>query len=279
MKIAVVTLHKMEIIGYVAALIVGVSMGLIGGGGSILTLPILVYLFGIEPLIATSYSLFVVGITSFAGVILKIKEKQVDFKMALLFGLPDLLGVVVMRTFIFPPIPGNLFLVHNHMVTKGELVLILVSILMLISSFLLLKRSSKLNPSIHENKQRPVFILMLIGFLTGLLTGMVGVGGGFIIIPVLVLWTQLPMKFAIGTSLAIIAAKSIMGFVADKVNFNLEHNLILWISGLSLIGLFLGNTISRQISALKLQKGFGWLVILVGAYMFFNTLYTILIKN
>ena len=269
----------MEIIGYVAALIVGVSMGLIGGGGSILTLPILVYLFGIEPLIATSYSLFVVGITSFAGVILKIKEKQVDFKMALLFGLPDLLGVVVMRTFIFPPIPGNLFLVHNHMVTKGELVLILVSILMLISSFLLLKRSSKLNPSTLENKQRPVFILMLIGFLTGLLTGMVGVGGGFIIIPVLVLWTQLPMKFAIGTSLAIIAAKSIMGFVADKVNFNLEHNLILWISGLSLIGLFLGNTISRQISALKLQKGFGWLVILVGAYMFFNTLYIILIKN
>ena len=105
----------MEIIGYVAALIVGVSMGLIGGGGSILTLPILVYLFGIEPLIATSYSLFVVGITSFAGVLLKIKEKQVDFKMALLFGLPDLLGVVVMRTFIFPPIPGNLFLMHNHM--------------------------------------------------------------------------------------------------------------------------------------------------------------------
>ena len=104
-------------------------------------------------------------------------------------------------------------------------------------------------------------------------------GGGFIIIPVLVLWTRLPMKLAIGTSLAIIAAKSIMGFVADKVNFNLEHNLILWISGLSLVGLFLGNTISQRISALKLQKGFGWLVILVGAYMFFNTLYIILIKN
>lgn len=165
------------------------------------------------------------------------------------------------------------------MVTKGELVLILVSILMLISSFLLLKRSAKFDPQIHEDKQRPVFILMFIGFLTGLLTGMVGVGGGFIIIPVLVLWTRLPMKLAIGTSLAIIAAKSIMGFVADKVNFNLEHNLILWISGLSLVGLFLGNTISQRISALKLQKGFGWLVILVGAYMFFNTLYIILIKN
>lgn len=269
----------MEIIGYVAALLVGVSMGLIGGGGSILTLPILVYLFGIEPLIATSYSLFVVGITSFSGVILKIKEKQVDFKMALLFGIPDLIGVVIMRTYLFPPIPGNLFIIHSHMVTKGELVLILVSILMLISSFLLLKRSVKIDSPTSKKEQRPVLILLLIGFLTGLLTGMVGVGGGFIIIPVLVLWARLPMKFAIGTSLAIIAAKSIMGFIADKVNFNLEHGLILWISALSLIGLFFGNTISKRISAFKLQKGFGWLVIMVGAYMFFNTLYIILIKN
>lgn len=269
----------MELVGYIAALIVGVLMGLIGGGGSILTVPILVYLFGIEPLIATSYSLFIVGITSFAGVLVKIKEKQVDFKMALLFGIPDLLGVLVMRTFIFPPLPGNIFLIRNHMVTKGELVLIIISILMLVSSFLLLKRTTTLEALINENKNRSLAFLILIGFLTGLLTGMVGVGGGFIIIPVLVLWTQIPMKYAVGTSLVIIAAKSIMGFIADKVNFNLEHNLIIWISVLSLIGLLLGNTISKKVSAFRLQKSFGWLVLLAGAYMFINTFYIILLKK
>lgn len=265
----------MEIIGYIASLLVGLSMGLIGGGGSILTVPILVYLFHIEPLTATSYSLFIVGSTSLLGAGIKVYEKNVDLRMALLFGIPDLIGVITMRTYLFPPIPGNLFHLGHHMVTKGECVLVLFSILMLLSARLILRKMDTLHDiQTHKVKSNKYFILL--GFLTGLLTGMVGVGGGFIIIPILVLWGRLTMKDAVGTSLIIIAAKSLMGFFADKFNFDMQHHLIYWISGLALVGLVFGILLHNKIHARYLQKGFAWLVVGVGSYMLITTLNTIL---
>lgn len=268
----------MEILGYIASLLVGISMGLIGGGGSLLAMPIFIYLFHINPLVATSYSLFLVGITSLIGTVLKISSKSIDTHMVLLFGIPDLMGVILMRKYLFPPIPGNLFLIGNHMLTKSDLVLIMFSILMIFAAKAMIQSKQKLELKtlLAEVTPKSSWFFIGMGLATGLLTGMVGAGGGFIIIPILVLWAGIPMNKAVGTSLAIIACKSLIGFVVDKINFDLDHGLIWYISALAVLGLFIGNILSKKIAIQHLQKGFGVLVIALGAYMLIHTISSIL---
>lgn len=268
----------MEIIGYIASLLVGISMGLIGGGGSLLAMPIFIYLFHIDPLVATSYSLFLVGITSLVGTVLKLHSKSIDLHMVLLFGIPDLIGVILMRKYIFPPIPGDLLRIGSHMLTKAELVLIVFSILMILAAKAMVQNKEKLElKTLHINVlPKSSWFYLTMGLLTGLLTGMVGAGGGFIIIPILVIWAHIPMNKAVGTSLAIIACKSLVGFLIDKINFNLDHGLIWYISALALTGLIIGNLISKKIAIQHLQRGFGILVIALGMYMLFHTIINII---
>ncbi len=257
----------LEIFGYLAAIMVGLSMGLVGGGGSILIIPILVYLLQIEPLAATTYSFFVVGIISLVGAVMKIQGKQVNLKMALLFGIPDIIGVITMRTFIFPPIPGNLFMLSNHMVTKSELVMVIFSIIMIISSISMVRKKDNENEDVTGVLNKPIWFFFILGTLTGWLTGMVGVGGGFLIIPVLVLYAGLPMKQAVGTSLVIIATKSLFGFLSGHAHYQVEYKMAIILSALALIGLFIGNILSRKISSKLIQTGFGWSVLVLGIYM------------
>lgn len=258
----------MEIIGYIASLFIGIILGLIGGGGSILTLPVLVYLFGVAPTLATAYSLFIVGAASLAGTYTKHREGLINYRTALTFGIPSISTVFITRKFILPAIPADVFSMQRFVVTKDLLLMLLFALLMVAASMSMLwKRTS---PEIKHGHSQPFHyaLILVAGAGEGLLTGLVGAGGGFLIIPALVTLNKLPMKQAVGTSLLIIAAKSWIGFSGDLLNGKtMDWELLLTISSIAIIGIFLGNVLSRKIDGASLKKGFGWFVLVMGTYI------------
>ena len=256
-----------SICGLIASLLIGLSLGLIGGGGSILTVPILVYLFHIEPVLATAYSLFIVGATSIIGTIPKYKAGQVKINTALLFGIPSILGVFLTRTFILPQIPYILFSGNSFSITKNIFLMMLFASLMIAASYSMIKSSKTIKASPSSATQLNYPLIITLGAMEGFLTGLVGAGGGFLIIPALVLFTQLPMKEAIGTSLLIIAAKSLIGFLGDLSHSEIDWSLLGLLSGIAILGILIGNRLSRKIDGQKLKKGFAWFVLTVGVYI------------
>jgi len=259
----------MEIIGYFASLLIGISLGLIGGGGSILTVPVLVYLFKVEPVTATAYSLFIVGATSLVGVFPKYKKGEINIKTAIVFGIPSILSVYSTRAFIVPAIPNEIFTLGSFVATKAFMTMLLFALLMVFASVSMI-RSKK---QVVDEEGEQVFnypMILLEGTVVGLITGLVGAGGGFLIIPALVLFSKLPMKQAIGTSLLIIAAKSLIGFTGDLGRQSINWNLLLSVTMLAIAGIFIGNTIGNKIAADKLKKGFGWFVLVMGIYIIFR---------
>lgn len=262
----------MEIIGYLASLIIGVSLGLIGGGGSILTVPVLVYLFHVNPVLATAYSLFIVGATSLVGAFPKYKSGEVNLKTALIFGIPSIAAVFATRAYIVPAIPTDLFHIGSFLVTKPLLMMILFAILMVFASVSMIR--NKGGQAAESQEQKFNYPLILVeGAVVGVLTGLVGAGGGFLIIPALVLLSKLPMKQAVGTSLLIIAAKSLIGFTGDLGKQAMDWNLLLTVTGLAIAGIFIGNALSKKVSADKLKKGFGWFVLVMGIYIIVKELF------
>ena len=256
----------MEIAGYIAALLIGVSLGLIGGGGSILTVPVLVYLLGIDPVLATAYSLFIVGATSLAGVFPKYKLGLVNLKTAVIFGIPSILAVFLTRKFLIPWIPDQVFDIAGFAVTKSILMMLLFAVLMLAASVSMIRDKKQPLQDAAQQQFNYTFI-MIEGAVVGLLTGMVGAGGGFLIIPALVFFSKLPMKQAVGTSLLIIAAKSLIGFTGDLSNLNIDWLLLLSVTAIAVAGIFIGNLISNKTDGEKLKKGFGWLVLVMGVFV------------
>ncbi len=263
----------MEIIGYVASVLIGLSLGLIGGGGSILTVPVLVYLFGVNPVMATAYSLFIVGATSLVGVFPKYKQGDVNLKTAIIFGIPSIIAVYATRRFLVPAIPDEVFSIGNLLITKSIMIMLLFAILMVFASYsMIIKKSKKDNK--EEGEQKFNYPMILVeGTLVGVLTGLVGAGGGFLIIPALVLFSKLPMKQAVGTSLLIIAAKSLFGFLGDISTQSMDWKLLLTVTLLAVIGIFIGNKLSHKISGEKLKAGFGWFVLFMGIYIIIKELF------
>lgn len=262
----------MEIIGYLASLIIGISLGLIGGGGSILTVPVLVYLFHVNPVLATAYSLFIVGATSLVGTFPKYKSGEVNLKTALIFGIPSIAAVFATRAYIVPAIPAEIFHIGSLVITKPLLMMILFAVLMVFASVSMIR--NKGSQAGENGEQRFNYPLILAeGAVVGLLTGLVGAGGGFLIIPALVLLSKLPMKQAVGTSLLIIAAKSLIGFTGDLGKQAMDWTLLLSVTGLAIAGIFIGNALSKKLSADKLKKGFGWFVLLMGIYIIVKELF------
>jgi uncharacterized membrane protein YfcA len=256
----------MELIGYFVSILIGISLGLIGSGGSILTVPLLVYFFQVSPLLATTYSLAIVGISSIAGVISRIKQKLVDFKTIFIFGIPSIIGVFSSRKFILPAIPELIYGGPHFMLTKDHFIMLFFATLMFIAA---------LSMILGENKKEqegvlPVygFSLMLVGFCEGSLTGIVGAGGGFLIIPALVLLAKLPMKRAIASSLVIISIKSLVGFTGDLMHTTVDWNFLSKIILLATAGIITGNYLNKKMEGAKLKKGFGFFVLAMAIIIF-----------
>jgi uncharacterized protein len=264
----------MEIIGYLLAALVGVSLGMIGSGGSILTVPILVYVMGVNPVLATAYSLFIVGSTALVGGVQSAIQKRVDFKTVLIFGIPSISAVYATRMWLVPFIPKVLFSVGAFVITKPIALMLLFAIVMIFASVSMIRPGK--NKEADEN--RPMSynypMILLEGALVGMLTGLVGAGGGFLIIPALVLLARMPMKLAVGTSLFIIAVKSLIGFIGDLQGSQvIDWKLLGSFTFFAVTGIFIGIFLSKKIPGDKLKKAFGWFVLIMGIYIIIKEIF------
>jgi uncharacterized membrane protein YfcA len=254
----------MEYIGYFASIIIGLSLGLIGGGGSILTIPILVYLFKIDPELATSYSLFIVGITSLTGCISHYRMGNLQIKAALYFAVPSIFSILIIREVIFPQIAETLFSIASYKVSKSFLIMIVFSLLMMAASISMISKSKEVTSTGKTNYVQ----LGVIGFFVGIVTGFLGAGGGFLIIPALLFFAKLPMKQAIGTSLLIIFINSSIGFGGDLyIGTPIDYGFLIIISSIAFIGMLIGTQLSKRIDSSKLKPIFGWFVLIMGIYI------------
>lgn len=263
-------LKKMDIVtllGFAAAVMIGVSLGLIGGGGSILTVPVLVYILGVDPVLATAYSLFVVGSTSLVGAGTFMKKGLVDYRTAVVFAIPSFVAVFLTRKFLVPALPDPLFSLGENHVTKSVGIMVFFALIMLAASISMIRNKECVDCDENEKVRFNFPMIALEGSVVGLITGIVGAGGGFLIIPALVLLARLPMKMAVGTSLLIIAAKSLIGFLGDLATQSIDWNMLLIFTGLSIAGIFIGSSLSKKIDEKALKKGFGWFVLIMGIYI------------
>ncbi len=254
----------MEIAGYAAALLIGLSLGLVGGGGSILTVPILVYLFSITPILATSYSLFIVGVTSLVGSLTNFAAKQVHFKTVAAFGGLSVLTVIGVRHYIIPHLPPTLDIAGN-LVSVPMLTMLVFAVLMILSSSTMIRSTADRDVvTVHK---AGFLKIALSGIAVGLITGLLGAGGGFLLIPALVLWLRLPVKTAIGTSLVIISINSLIGFAEDVTHHTMEWPLLLKLTAIAVVGVVAGTTLGSRLNGNTLKKGFGWFILIIGIYI------------
>ncbi|MDX3913891.1 MAG: sulfite exporter TauE/SafE family protein [Pseudosphingobacterium sp.] len=257
----------MDIAGYSASIFIGISLGLIGGGGSILTVPVLVYLFSLDTVLATAYSLFIVGSTSVVGSFSYFKKGLVNIKTAIVFGIPSIAAIFLTRQYLLPAIPQHVFTIRSFTVTKNMLLMLLFAILMIAASYSMIKKDGQANDETLQKQPFNYFQIFLQGIFIGVITGLIGAGGGFLIIPALVNLLKLPMKTAVGTSLVIISINSLMGFL-----FSLSHTSVQWIfllsiAAIAIIGILIGSYLSTKIKANRLKPAFGWFVLAMGIYI------------
>ena len=260
----------MEIFGYLLAALVGISPGLIGGGGSILTVPILVYVMGLNPVLANSYSLFKVGSTSLVGAVNNYYKGFVNIKTALLFGASSITTGFITRKLLMPLIPSVLFSSAHFRITQSMATMVLFAILMLLASIAMITNKDEASPTKTVTVPYNINIasLLFFGILIGLATGFLGAGGGFLLIPALVLLLKMPMKNAIGTSLLIIALNSLIGFTGDIGHYIIDWKFLIIITLVAVAGIFIGGLLAKKLDGEKLKKGFGWFVLLMGIYIF-----------
>ena len=260
-----------ELFGYASAIVVGLVIGLAGGGGSILTVPIFVYVFGVPTVLATTYSLFVVGSTSLIGSINHLWKKRVDLRVTLAFALPSFVSVYLSRRFLVPALPDPLVRINSFALSKSDAILYFFAIVMIIAARAMIRSDSPERGEAADGRPR-YGTLSLDGLAVGLLTGTIGAGGGFLIVPMLVLLAGLPIKRAVATSVLIIAVNSFVGFLGDLNHTILNWNFLLPFAGLSIVGIFIGMYLARFVAPDKLKKGFGWFVLAVAGYMIIEEL-------
>lgn len=265
----------MILLGYLLAVAMGLTLGLIGAGGSILTVPILVYLLGVKPVVATGYSLLVVGSAALTGAIRYQRNGLVNLKAAAMFAAPAMLTVLATRTFIVPAIPDPI-----AGIPKDIFIMMLFAGLMILAAGFML-RPVKVTPNRSHAMTFGRMAKLILGSAgVGLLTGMVGAGGGFLIIPTLIALFGLSMKEAIGTSLAIIAINSLVGFKGDiAAGIPLDWPLLGTFLGLTLLGMWLGTTLGKRLEGEKLKKLFGVFTLLIGIAVLIEELHALFNAN
>lgn len=263
-------MELLEVFGYISALIIGLSLGLIGGGGSILAVPVLAYLFSVDEKVATAYSLFIVGASALLGGIKQHLKGYVDWRTALVFGVPAIVGVTVVRHYVVPALPDVLFAVGDFDFTRRMGMFGLFAVLMIPAAFSMLKKrtekESKEDGAIHYNYP----LILAEGLIVGGITGLIGAGGGFLIIPALVILANVEMKVAVGTSLIIIAFKSLLGFfLGDAFTMDIDWIFLSIFTGISFVGIFIGSYLSNFIDGNKLKKGFGYFIFVMAIFIFY----------
>lgn len=263
----------MEYIGFIASFTMGIVLGLMGGGGSILTVPILVYLFALSPMIATGYSLFVVGTTALIGSLMYIRKGGVDFQAGLVFSVPSVIGVNISRGIIIPQIPTHVARLGTFLVTKEILIMVVFAMLMVAASYSMIKKKNDRKP-LNADRITRMSLIGLLGLAVGVIAGFVGAGGGFLIIPALVFVTGLSMRVAVGTSLMIIAFQSLFGFAGDIIRGLSINWLVLGtITTFAIAGITLGSSMAHKIKEHKLKTAFGWFVLAMGTTILFQQLF------
>lgn len=261
----------MDITGYIASTFIGISLGLIGGGGSILTVPVLVYLFCPDAVMATTYSLFIVGSTSVVGSFSYFKKGLVNIKTAIVFGIPSIAAIFLTRIYILPAIPQNVVTIGSFTVTKDILLMLLFAILIVTASYSMIKKDQHPCEEVLFHQTFNYFQIPLQGVFIGIITGLIGAGGGFLIIPALVNLLKLPIKTAVGTSLVIISINSLIGFLFSLSHTSVQWGFLLSIAAIAIIGILIGSYLSTLVKATKLKPVFGWFVLVM--------VFTSLLKN
>ncbi len=263
-----------EIFGYLGAIAMGLSLGLIGGGGSILTVPILVYLFGIGAELSTAYSLFIVGLTSLVGSFSHMKMGNIHWRTAIVFGIPSIISVYLTRHYLVPAIPNPVLSTSSFVLSKDIAILLFFAVIMVLASYSMIKKAKPKLEGAYGEVAFNYPMILAEGLIVGAVTGLVGAGGGFLIIPALVMLAKLPMKQAVGTSLIIIASKSLLGFLGDleKRSSEIDWQFLLIFSAIAVVGIFTGAALSKKISGDKLKPAFGWFVLIMGIYIIISSL-------
>lgn len=230
---------------------------------------------GVNPVLSTAYSLFVVGGTALVGSFSYARQKLLDYRTALVFGAPSIASVYLTRKLLVPMIPEKIADVGNYVLTKNLFIMLLFAVLMVLASYSMIRKGKpKSGGDDSDAPQRYNYPLILLeGIVVGALTGLVGAGGGFLIIPALVLLAGLPMKQAVGTSLLIIAAKSLIGFTGDIGVQIIDWPFMLLFTAFAISGIFIGSALSKRISGEKLKPAFGWFVLVMGAYILIKELF------
>ena len=255
-----------ELLGFISAFFIGLVLGILGGGGSILTVPVLVYIFSLNPVTASAYSLFVVGVSGLGGVIRNLKRGLIDYKVGIIYAIPSFIAVYITRKYLIPELPEILFKLGNQQVSRDLGLMLFFAIIMLYVAITMIKQKEKIKPE-PQVKSHSIPILGFQGFTVGILTGIIGAGGGFLIIPALVFFAKLSMKRAVATSLFIIALKSLIGFIGDVENIQIDWSFLLIFTSISVLGLLFGTFLSKFINDKKLKRMFGWFVLFMGIFI------------
>jgi uncharacterized protein len=262
----------MNVLGWGAMWLVGVALGLIGGGGSILTVPILVYLFDVDPAQATGYSLFIVGATSLAGAIAHGTEGNVSPRAAAAFALPSVASVYLVRRFIVPAMPPTLF-IGSWLVVSRDTVLMLGFASVMAAAAILMIRDRRSTSNVVVVPQWA--LLTGLGLVVGAVAGFFGAGGGFLIVPALALVAGLSMQLAIGTSLTIISLQSLVGFIGvAQTAARVDWPFIFSLSSVALTGMAVGFALCRRANGPQLKVGFGWFVLMMSVVIALRELVT-----
>ena len=261
----------MAVLGYILSFFMGGILGVLGGGGSIIALPILVYCFNVPAIIATGYSLLIVGIASFIATITYYQKRYLNIKMGIVFAIPSVVGVLIARMILLPSIPDT-FSIFNVSITSQSFILLIFSIMILITGLMMFrkKKSSKGKSIVSDlNSVGAMMFIGIEGLVIGVITGIVGAGGGFMIVPALVLITQVSLRQAIAVSLFIVTIKSLSGVIGDIVmGMSYDYRLMILIVSITLLGSFIGSRVNSLINTKILKNGFATLIIIIGVAMF-----------